>query len=165
MEKKTGSSEAEVPRGWCLWCSTKLKTHKPIFREHYGEDDGRPSDGHPLHTPERCREVLARLREALIDVNAHLAIECAALRANLTSVQARGTQLVEELRKAREELARTDHLRQLSAAEVNAVRREQQAVRPSGRGVDFPCEECKALQGATLKDGWWRCNACGYPSK
>lgn len=33
------------------------------------------------------------------------------------------------------------------------------------RGVDFPCEECGALAGSYLVDGWYRCAKCGYPSK
>lgn len=33
------------------------------------------------------------------------------------------------------------------------------------RGVDFPCEECRKLEGSTLRDGWYRCDACGYPGK
>lgn len=42
----------------CSYCGIMLKAHKPTFMTYYGEDDGRPSDGHPLHTPERCRDVL-----------------------------------------------------------------------------------------------------------
>lgn len=33
------------------------------------------------------------------------------------------------------------------------------------RGIDFPCEQCGALSGSTLDDGWYRCHSCGYPSK
>ena len=33
------------------------------------------------------------------------------------------------------------------------------------RGVDFDCEGCGKREGSFLEDGWYRCNACGYPSK
>lgn len=33
------------------------------------------------------------------------------------------------------------------------------------RGVDQACENCGALEGSTLVDGWYRCNSCGYPGK
>ena len=33
------------------------------------------------------------------------------------------------------------------------------------RGVDFPCEECGKLEGNFVREGWYRCAACGYPSK
>ena len=33
------------------------------------------------------------------------------------------------------------------------------------RGVDFPCEDCGALEGSVLDNGWYRCNKCGYPGK
>jgi hypothetical protein len=38
---------------------------------------------------------------------------------------------------------------------------------PHLRGTpDKPCEECEqTTHGATLQDGWYRCDRCGYPSK
>ena len=33
------------------------------------------------------------------------------------------------------------------------------------RGYTFECEGCESLKGSTLDNGWWRCNACGFPSK
>ena len=38
---------------------------------------------------------------------------------------------------------------------------------PSRRGSPgFPCESCGGeSEGNTLVDGWFRCNACGYPGK
>jgi len=38
-------------------------------------------------------------------------------------------------------------------------------VKVKQRGVDFPCEDCGALAGNFVRDGWYRCKACGYPSK
>jgi hypothetical protein len=38
---------------------------------------------------------------------------------------------------------------------------------PYFRGTaSYPCEECgQTDKGATLLDGWYRCNVCGYPSQ
>lgn len=36
---------------------------------------------------------------------------------------------------------------------------------PDERGVDYPCEECGALDGNTVQNGWQRCRKCGYPSQ
>lgn len=38
---------------------------------------------------------------------------------------------------------------------------------PSQRGtVAWPCEDCgQTSKGNTEEEGWYRCNACGYPGK
>lgn len=36
---------------------------------------------------------------------------------------------------------------------------------PRVRGVDFPCEDCGALKGSSLDNGWFRCTNCGYPGQ
>jgi hypothetical protein len=33
------------------------------------------------------------------------------------------------------------------------------------RGVDFPCEDCGALAGSEVVNGWYRCRTCGYPGQ
>lgn len=48
-----------------------------------------------------------------------------------------------------------DDVRAMWEAEVPGVQ----------RGVTYPCEECGALDGSVLDNGWWRCRRCGYPGQ
>lgn len=48
---------------------------------------------------------------------------------------------------------------------THAMLRLMRVVAVGIRGGDFHCEECDQLAGSTLDNGWYRCNACGYPSK
>lgn len=53
-------------------------------------------------------------------------------------------------------------------AEIERLRAEVDRLKPKPvkrRGVDFPCEECGAMEGNCLDNGWFRCAKCGYPSK
>lgn len=52
---KWGSKKATMK---CPKCQTELKGHKLTTSSYYGEEDGKHSDGHPLHTHERCSDVL-----------------------------------------------------------------------------------------------------------
>lgn len=58
-----------------------------------------------------------------------------------------------------------EKLRAVQALAIVCAALEEPVVPRRIRGVDFPCEACGKLAGSLHDNGFWRCKACGYPSK